>query len=389
MQIYLDHCATTEPHRAVLDRMQHIARSQWGNASSLHQWGDRAATVLETARSQVAQLLNASNPDSIIFTSGGTEADNLALLGITRQYQTPQHLVISAVEHSAISATADWLETQGWEVTRLPVDRGGLIQPQVLKAALQPNTVLVSLIYGQSEVGTLQPIADLALCAREHDVLFHTDAVQVVGHCPLDVQALGVDLLSLSAHKFYGPQGTGALYVRPGVNLVPLLWGGGQEQGLRSGTQAIALIGGLGQAAQLAAQDLESEMWRLMALRDRLFEQLAVEPRLHPTGDRQQRLPHHVSFCLPTAPPSLTGRAIVRQCKLAGIAISAGSACHSGQLQPSAILQAMGYDEAGARTGIRLSLGKKTLAADIDWTAIVLLQIIDRLWQEANVSHDG
>lgn len=389
MQIYLDYCATTEPHGAVLDQMQHIARSQWGNASSLHQWGDRAALVLETARSQVAQLLHAPDPDSIIFTSGGTEADNLALLGVTRQYPNPQHLVISAVEHSAIAATADWLETQGWAVTRLAVDRQGLLQPEDLRAALRPDTVLASIIHGQSEVGTLQPIKALAHCARKQGVLFHTDAVQVVGHCPLDVQALGVDLLSLSAHKFYGPQGVGALYVRPGVELVPLLWGGGQEQGLRSGTQAIALISGLGQAARLAAQELEPEMERLISLRDRLFDHLADEPRLQPTGDRHQRLPHHVSFCLPTAPPSLTGRALVRQCKLAGIAISAGSACHSGQLQPSSILQAMGYDESGARTGIRLSLGKKTLTADIDWTATVLQQIMNRLWQEANASQDG
>ncbi|MEM8637585.1 MAG: cysteine desulfurase family protein [Cyanobacteria bacterium P01_G01_bin.54] len=382
MQIYLDHSATTPPHPAVVAWMRQIDQEQWGNASSLHQWGDRAALVLETARAQVAGLLNAPDPTTIIFTSGGTEADNLALLGITRHYAKPQHLIISSVEHPAIAATADWLATRGWRITRLPVDIQGQVSPAALAAALRPDTVLVSVIYAQSEVGTLQPIAPLAEIAQAHGVLFHTDAVQAVGRCPLDVQALGVDLLSLSGHKFYGPQGIGALYVRPGVELVPLLWGGGQERGWRSGTQAIPLVGGLGQAAQLAAEQLATESRRLQTLRDRLFAQLLDDPRLAATGDRQARLPHHVSLCLPEAAPGITGRTLVRQLKLAGIASSAGSACHSGQASPSPVLQAMGYDAAIARTGLRLSLGRTTTREDIDWTALVLRQILDRLWAE-------
>lgn len=379
MQIYLDHSATTPPHLEVIARMQQIAETEWGNASSLHHWGDRAALVLETARMQVAQLLNAPEPETIVFTSGGTEADNLALLGITRQYTTPQHLIISAVEHAAIAATAAWLATQGWAVTQLPVNAQGQVNPQDLEAALRPETVLVSIIYGQSEVGTLQPIEALAQITRRHGALFHTDAVQVVGHLPVDVQTLGVDLLSVSAHKFYGPQGVGALYVRPGVTVQPLLWGGGQERGLRSGTQAIGLVGGFGAAAELALADLAPEQQRLTQLRDRFFTKLTDEIRLQPTGSRQSRLPHHVSFCLPHAPQAVTGRTLVRQLKLASIASSAGSACHSGQASPSPVLQAMGYDEAIAQTGIRFSLGRQTTAEDVDWTVLALRQVLDRL----------
>lgn len=384
MQIYLDYSATTPPHPQVIARMQTIAQAAWGNASSLHQWGDRAALVLETARGQVAALIQAPTPESIVFTSGGTEADNLALLGVTRQFATPRHLIISAVEHPAIAATADFLETQGWAVTRLPVNAEGRVLPATLQAALRPETVLVSIIYGQSEVGTIQPIAELARLTHQHSTaLFHTDAVQGVGRSPVDVQALNVDLLSLSAHKFYGPQGVGALYVRPGVAIAPLLLGGGQEGGRRSGTQAIPLIAGLGEAALLAQAQLPEELPRLQALRDRAFALLASDERFVPTGDRVSRLPHHVSFCLPSAPPEVTGRTLVRQLKLAGIALSAGSACHSGQASPSPVLQAMGYRDRAALTGIRLSLGAATTEMDIDWTALVLKQMLDRLYAAA------
>lgn len=378
MQIYLDYSATTPQREEVNLCLQKIATTQWGNPSSLHHWGERSATVLETARMQVASLINVSNPDSLLFTSGGTEADNLAIFGITHQYRTPQHLIISTVEHSAVSEPAKLLESWGWEVTRLTVNKQGRVNPLDLKAAIQPNTVLISMIYGQSEVGTLQPIEELAKIARSHGVLFHTDAVQVAGRFPLDVQQLGVDLLSLSSHKLYGPQGTGALYVREGVKLVPLLSGGGQEHRLRSGTQAVPNIAGFGVAAALAQQELKTEMPRLRELRDRLFDHLADSPHLIPTGDRLHRLPHHVSFCL-TDPQGVTGKTLVRQMNLAGIGISAGSACHSGQLNPSPILKAMGYSDERALSGIRLSLGKYTTVEDIDWTAMVLKQVLDRV----------
>ncbi len=380
MQIYLDYSATTPPRPEAIAAMQSVFTSSWGNPSSLHEWGGRAATVLETARMQVASLLNAANSDSIIFTSGGTEADNLAIMGVARNYTTPQHIIISSVEHSAVTEPAKLLQQWGWDITYLPVDVTGRINPIDLQAALKPNTVLVSIIYGQSEVGTIQPIESLGNIARNHGALFHTDAVQVAGRLPIDVQKLPVDLLSLSSHKIYGSQGAGALYVRSGVNLVPLLCGGGQELKLRSGTQAIPAIASFGIAAELAAQEMTTESKRLVGLRERLFDALADTPSLIPTGDRIYRLPHHVSFYLATADgENVTGKTIVRQLNLAGIAISAGAACHSGKLAPSPVLLAMGFSETISKSGIRLTLGRETTPADIDWTAMVLKQVLQRL----------
>lgn len=382
MQIYLDYSATTPPHNKAIAKMQQVMMEQWGNPSSLHAWGEKSAIELETSRIQVASLINAV-PDSILFTSGGTEADNLALMGVAQRYRTPQHIIISSVEHSAILEPAKLLESWGWQITRLPVNREGRINPWDLQTAIQPNTVLISIIYGQSEIGTVQPIEQLARIARSHDILFHTDAVQVAGRLSLDVQKLDVDLLSLSAHKIYGVQGAGALYVKPGVELIPLLSGGGQENRLRSGTQAVPIIAAFGIAAQLAREEMFGEIARLMALRDRLFNLLADCPYLIPTGDRLYRLPHHASFILSDLfarqAPQVTGKTIVRQLNLAGIGISAGSACNSGKLNPSPILLAMGYDGATAKRGIRLTVGKDTTEADIDWTAMVLKQILARL----------
>ncbi len=378
MQVYLDYSATTPTRPEAIAIIQTILTQQWGNPSSLHEWGNRAALVVETARMQVAGLINAV-PEAMIFTSGGTEADNLAIMGVARCYTVPQHLIISSVEHSAIAEPAKMLENWGWEITRLGVNHQGRVNPEDLKAALRDNTVLVSVIYGQSEIGTVQPIAELGEITQIHGALFHTDAVQVAGRLPIDVQTLPVDLLSLSSHKLYGGLGAGALYVRPGVKLKPLLGGGGQEAGLRSGTQATPAIAGFGVAAELAAQELETERVRLMGLRDRLFDILADVPCLMPTGDRIHRLPHHLSFYLEAADgEKISGKTLVRQLNLAGIGISAGAACNSGKLNPSPILLAMGYSEKAALGGIRLTLGKQTTAADIDWTAMVLKQVLQR-----------
>lgn len=377
MQIYLDYSATTPPRPEAIAAMSACMADQWGNPSSLHQWGNRSATVLEQARSQVAALLNAP-ADAVVFTAGGTEADNLALMGAAQRYRGPQHIVISSVEHSAVEKPAQQLEALGWQVTRLPVNTQGQVSPSDLRQALRDNTVLVSIIYGQSEVGTLQPIEALGQIARDHGALFHTDAVQVAGRLPLDVQTLPVDLLSLSSHKIYGPQGAGALYVRPGVELVPLLGGGGQEFGLRSGTQAVPTLAGFGAAAALAAEEMATETLRLIGLRDRLFDQLASVAELTPTGDRYQRLPHHVSFCIAADGDRVSGRTLVREMNLAGIGISAGAACRSGKLSPSPVLLAMGYSDREASCGIRLTLGRHTTAADIDWVALVLRQVLGR-----------
>ncbi len=382
MQIYLDHSATTPTRPEAIATMHRILTAEWGNPSSIHQWGERASTAIEQARFQVAALINA-NPDAIAFTSGGTEANNQAIMGVANLYAKPQHLIISSVEHSSITAPIKFLETRGWQVTRLAVDRQGRIDPQDLATAIRPNTVLVSIIYGQSEIGTVQPIAELAAICREYSVYFHTDAVQAAGRISIDVQKLGIDLLSLSSHKLYGPQGVGALYIRPGVELIPLLAGGGQEMGWRSGTQAVPQIAGFGIAAELASEEMETETERLVGLRDRLFALLADCPSLVPTGDRHNRLPHHLSFCLNiprcNSQEAITGKTIVRQLNLAGIGISSGAACSSGKLTPSPILLAMGYSKTDAVGGIRITLGKATTEADIEWVAMVLKQLLDRL----------
>jgi cysteine desulfurase len=323
----------------------------------------------------VAQLIN-TVPESIVFTSGGTESNNLAILGVAATFAQPAHLIISTIEHAAISEPAKMLEAQGWQVTRLGVDRAGRINPADLQTALQPNTALVSIIWGQSEIGTMQPIAELAQITHNHGALFHTDAVQVVGRDPIDCATLPIDLLSLASHKLYGPQGSGALYVKPGTAIRAINGGGGQENRLRPGTPAIATIAGFGLAAELALATMATETPRLITLRDRLFEQLVNTP-LVATGDRTHRLPHHLSFCLP-AHPEISGKHLVRQMNLAGIGISAGAACSSGKITPSPILQAIGWNDAIAQTGIRITLGRETTIADIDWAAMALRQVLAR-----------
>lgn len=385
MQIYLDHSATTPPHPDVMAKVQAVLSEQWGNPSSLHAWGERSATELEMARVETAQLINAPHPESIIFTSGGTEADNLALLGVAQQYHSPQHLIISSVEHSAIEKTAQRLESWGWEVTRLRVNEKGRVRLEDLEQAIQPNTVLISIIYGQSEVGTLQPIPDLAKIARSRGILFHTDAVQVAGRLPLDVQQLGVDLLSLSGHKMYGVQGAGALYVREGLEIQPWLIGGGQERGLRSGTQPVSAIAALGVAAKIARLEMPQETPRLEGLREQLFDLLADCPYVIPSGDRVHRLPHHVSFVVDSPVENITGKTLVRQLNLAGLAVSAGSACNSGKLKPSPVLSAMGYSEKMGLSGLRLTLGRSTTPEDMEWTAMVFKQVLQRLIKESSL----
>ncbi len=371
MGIYLDYSATTPTRREVRQLMGQILSESWGNPSSIHSWGERSALILEQGRMAVAALVG-SSPEEIVFTGSGTAANHLAILGVARKYAKPGHMIISGVEHSAVSAPVAWLESQGWRVTRLGVDASGRVNPQDLSQALQPDTALVSVIYGQNEVGTIQPIGELGLICRSWGVLFHTDAVQVVGRLPVDVQQLPIDLLSLSGHKFYGPQGVGALFVRSGVELAPLLWGGGQERGLYSGTQPVASIGGLGLAAQLAEQELSTEVKRLQDLREKLKNGLESFGVLIFTGHQTERLPHHLSFCH----PQMGGREIVRKLNHFGIAISAGAACSSGKILPSPVLLAMGFTDREALGGFRLSLGKDTTEADIDHVIDVFRSVL-------------
>lgn len=375
MAIYLDYSATTPLRPEAIATFTRVLQTQWGNPSSLHGWGRRAALAVETARLQVAALLNGDS-QGVVFTASGTEADNLAILGIAQQYATPQHVIISSVEHSAIAKPVEHLERQGWAVTRLGVDSNGQVDPADLQAAIRANTVLISILYGQSEVGTLQPIAELGAIARAAGVPFHSDAVQVAGRLPLDLAQLPVDLLSLSAHKLYGPQGVGALYVRPGLTLEPLIRGGGQEQGLRAGTQAVAAIAAFGTAAELAAAELPQERPRLQQLRDQLIQTLSHCPGFVLSGHPHQRLPHHCSFICRGPLLGQQGRQWVYELGRLGIAISAGSACNSGQSVPSPVLKAMGYSDIEALSALRITLGRPTTPAEIAQVCQVLEQLL-------------
>jgi cysteine desulfurase len=356
--------------------MQPYLAGRFGNPSSLHWAGREARESVACARRQVAGLLQ-TEPGEIIFTGSGTESDNLALLGVIEASgQERNHLVTSSIEHPAILETCRFLERHGVEVTSLPVDGEGVVDPDGLIKAMRPTTRLVSVMAANNVVGTLQPIHELGRIAREHGVLFHTDAVQAAGKIPVDVRTLPVDLLSLSAHKLHGPKGVGALYVREGVSLAPLVHGGGQEHGLRSATENVAGIVGLGRAAEIAAAEMADEAVRLVRLRDHLIESVtALISNTYLIGHRYLRLPGHV--CLGFS--GLEGEAIKLLLALdaAGVAVSSGSACsahHAGQ--PSYILQAMGFDALRARGSLRVTLGRFNTEADVDLFLQVLPEAI-------------
>ncbi len=356
-RIYFDHSATTPLDPRVLQAMAPYLGGAYGNPSSLHQEGRFARAAVDRARAQVAGLIGAE-PDEIIFTASGTEADNLALIGAVRASGKPGSVVTTAIEHAAILETCKFLASSGTKITHLPVNTDGIVRTDALLRALQSNVTLVSVMAANNVVGTLQPIEELAYLTKLHGVLFHTDAVQAGGKIPLDVKRLQVDLLSLSAHKLHGPKGVGALYVRKGVKLSPIIFGGGQERGLRSATENVAGIVGFGAAAEIAAQELEQEAVRLKQLRELLATELLRNfPNAYLSGHPTQRLPGHLSFGF-RAHEREVGRLIVALDD-AGVAVSAGSACsahHAGE--PSGVLLAMGYDSESARGLIRVSLGR-------------------------------
>jgi cysteine desulfurase len=368
--IYLDHNASTPIAPAVAAAMQTALHEAFGNPSSRHWAGAPARVLIEVARGEVAALLGCA-ADEIVFTSGGTEANNLALKGVFYAAGRPQpHLITSAVEHPAVSEPLRFLERLGASVTRLPVDGGGRVDPDDLRRALRPQTLLVSIMHANNEVGAIQPIAACAAIAREHGVLFHTDAAQSVGKIPTGLETLGVDLMSLAGHKFQAPKGVGALYVRRGTRLESLLHGAGHEGGRRAGTESALLAAGLGAACRLAA-DL-SPIPRIEALRERLWQGLLAR-----LGERVVRF-GEPARCL----PNTLGCAFVGQrggellARLEGIAASAGSACHAGEAAPSAVLRAMGVPDALALGAVRFSLGRETTAEEID---TVIARVADRL----------
>jgi len=380
-QVYLDHSATTPVRQEVLEAMLPYFSEEYGNASSVHGFGQRARNAIEGAREKVASLLGAS-PEEIIFTSGGTESDNLAIKGLAAApHVRGKQVVTSAIEHHAVLNTCTALEKQGFAVVQLPVDRHGLVDAEELRQALanaKGDVALVSIMMANNEVGTIEPIRELAAVAAEASVPFHTDAVQAVGKVPVDVRELGVDLLSLSAHKFYGPKGVGALYVRSGTRIRPVQHGGHHEKNLRAGTENVPGIMGLARALELACEEMETEAQRLHELRDRLQQGLMDRiPDSLLNGHPVKRLPHLLNMSF----ENVEGESILLSLDAVGIAASTGSACTSGTLEPSHVLTAMGMPPGIAHGSLRFSLGRVNTAEDIEYVLEKLPPIIERLRQ--------
>ena len=376
MRIYLDYNATTPVDSAVLDAMLPYFAENFGNASSIHSPGQRARGAVDAARASVAALLGAK-PSEIVFTSGGTESDNLALFGVVAASQEPRkHVITTAIEHHAVLNAAQALENIGADVTFIPVSREGTVDPEDIRRALKPETVLISVMYANNELGTIQPIEEIGRIAAAADVLFHCDAVQAAGKLPLDVNRLGVDLLSISAHKIYGPKGVGALYVRSGTPLEPQFHGGHHERDRRPGTENVPGIVGLGKAAELARKNFMTDCARITSLRNRLEDALLAtcgDARVN--GNCAQRVSNTSNISFHAA----GGEALVIALDLQGIACSTGAACSSGAVGPSHVLLAIGLSPDEARSSLRLSLGRTTTAEEIDQAIAVIPQAVERL----------
>jgi cysteine desulfurase len=379
-RVYLDHNATTPLAPEVFEAMKPYWLEDYGNASSIHWYGQRARAAVEEARAQVARLINA-DPGEVVFTSGGTESDNAAVFGVVdgalfRAPNSPRHVITTSIEHHAVLHAARALEGRGAEVTYLPVGSSGVVDPEDLERALRPHTVLIAVMHANNELGTIQPLEEFGRVARERGVTFFSDAVQSVGKVAVDVRKLGVDLLSLSAHKLYGPKGVGALYVRKGTALGPLLYGGHHERDRRPGTENVPGIVGLGKAAGLACERLEAEAGRARILRDRLEQSiLGAVPLVQVNGERRRRLPTTTNLRF----DRVDGEAFVIAMDLQGVACSTGAACSSGSLEPSHVLEAIGLTREQARSSIRFSLGRSTSEADIDATLEVVPRVVERL----------
>lgn len=373
--IYLDHAATTALDPRVLDAMIPYLTTEYGNASSIYTLGRHAMQTIDHAREQVADLLH-GRPTEIAFVGCGSESDNLAIKGMAYASQKKgNHIITSSIEHHAVLHTCQYLERFGFKTTYLPVDGYGLINPDDVGRAITDQTILVSVMYANNEVGTIEPIAEIGRICRAKKIPFHVDAVQAGGALPIDVAALNVDLLSLSAHKFYGPKGVGVLYVRQGMRLLPQLQGGSQERGRRAGTENVAGIAGAATALRLAYEELPQEAPRLTALRDRLIEGILTIPASRLTGHPVDRLPNNASFCF----EGVEGESILLNLDLLGIAASSGSACTSGSVDPSHVLIAMGLAPEWAHGSLRLTLGRENTADDVEAIISALPGIIEKL----------
>ncbi len=377
-KVYLDNAATTPLLPEVREAMLPYLAEDFGNPSCIHEWGDAAREAMDTARARVARLIGA-NAEEIIFTGSGTESNNFAIKGLALAQQNKgKHVVVSAIEHFSVLHSARTLEKWGFELSLVPVDKYGKVNPEDVLKALRKDTVLVSVMHANSEMGSIEPIKEIAKVTREKGVVFHTDAVATAGTIPVEVKELGVDALSLAGNQFYGPKGVGALWVRKGVRIMPLLDGGVQEGGRRAGTENVPAIGGLGKAAELATADMEVRIERLTALRDRLLIELPDKiDHVVVTGHPQNRLPGNASFCV----EFIEGEAMLMLLNSRGVAVTSGSACTSRALKASHVLIAMGLSHALAQGSLLFSFGLDNTNEDVDYVLEVLPPIVDRLRQ--------
>jgi len=375
-KIYLDYAATTPCDPEVLSEMEPYFFDRFGNASSLHAYGQEAKKAVEDSRDELASFIGAK-PEEIVFTSGGTESDNFALLGTAYALEKKgNHIITSAIEHHAITEPLKFLEKRGFKVTFLGVDKDGLVSCDELRKAITDKTILISIMHANNEIGTIQPIDKLAGVAREKEVYFHTDAVQTVGHIPVNVNELGVDLLSLSGHKFYGPKGAGALYIRKGSRLETFMHGGDQERGRRASTHNTTGIVGLAKAIQLCRKKMQDEAKFQIALRDRLIKEIPAKiPEVKLNGHPSMRLPNNVNFSI----KYIEGESMLLSLDMLGIAVSTGSACTSSSLEPSHVLLSIGLDHATAHGSLRITLGRWTKEADIGYLLEKLPAVVEKL----------
>ena len=374
-RVYMDNAATTPVSPAVLEKILPYFSECYGNANSIHSTGLDARKALNAARKKVAAALNC-NPEEVYFTSGGSESDNWALKGVAfANRKKGNHIITSAIEHHAILHTCEWLEKQGFEITYVPVDADGLVNPADVEAAITDKTILISIMAANNEIGTIEPIEEIAKIAHAHHVLFHTDAVQAIGAIPVDVRAIGCDLLSLSGHKFHGPKGVGALYIKQGTRIDNLIHGGAQERGRRASTENVAGIVGMAEAIELATANIPEKAARISALRDQLIDGLTALPYVRLNGHRTKRLPGNVNVSV----RFIEGESLLLRLDLAGVAASSGSACTSGSLDPSHVLLAIGLPHEIAHGSLRLSLSDTTTQEEVDYVLSVLPGIIEYL----------
>ena len=373
--MYMDHAATTYAAPEVVEAMLPYFSEKFGNPSSVYGIGQENKAAVEEARAKVAAAINAE-PNEIYFTAGGTESDNWVLKGVAfANIRKGKHIITTAVEHHAILHAAEWLQSQGFEVTYLPVDQYGMVSPADVEKAIRPDTILISVMYANNEVGTIQPIAEIGAIARAHGIYFHTDAVQAVGHVPIDVKAEHIDMLSLSGHKFYGPKGIGVLYIRRGVRIQNLLHGGAQESRHRAGTENVAGIVGLGAAIERAVAAMPEESARLTAMRDHMIRELLKIPASHLNGHPTQRLPNNVNITF----EYIEGEGILLLLNMFGICASTGSACNSASLEPSHVLTAMGVPHEIAHGSVRLTLGERNTEEDVSYVLEKLPEVVGKL----------